>query len=175
MPPCRDLFDCEDRIRGSDHEIACIFRDEQTLLKGGITQHYIFGVGFTEEEFALMRHAILTHNHTGPYTNSFSLGDVTKAAEADLREIRVVGRRFTFSMKPGDGGWPPPEAIRERYHAIENDYRFYLEFRIRYLAVARREHIPEKDDARFFNHLVWERLAREMGLRYTREDWPGSE
>ncbi len=175
MPPCRDLFDCERRIRGSDHEIACIFADEQTLLKGGITQHYIFGVGFTDEEFELMRHAILTHNHTGPYTNSFSLGDVAKAAEADLREIRVVGKRFIFSMKPGDAGWPAAGAIRERYRAIENDYRFYLESRIRFLAVARREGIPEGDDCRLFNHLVWERLSREMGLCYTREDRPGRE
>jgi hypothetical protein len=172
MPLCRDIFDCEDRIRFSDHEIACIFSDYRTLLKGGITQRYIFGVGFTEEEFALMRRNILTHNHTGPYTNSFSLGDVIKAAEADLREIRVVGRRFTFSMKPGDYGWPPPEAIRDRYHMIENDYRFYLGFQIRYLAAARRECIPERDDARFFNHLIWERLSQEMGLCYTREDWP---
>ncbi|MDN7025771.1 hypothetical protein FGU65_12925 [Methanoculleus sp. FWC-SCC1] len=173
MPPCRNLFDCERRIRGSDHEIACIFADEWTLLKGGITQGYIFGVGFTDEEFSLMRRGILTHNHTGPYTNSFSLGDVTKAVEADLREIRVAGQRFTFSMKPGAAGWPAPEAIRERYHAIENDCRFYLEFRIRFLEVGRREGVPEGDDARFFNHLIWERLSREMGLCYSREEWPG--
>ncbi|RXE55357.1 hypothetical protein ABH15_11415 [Methanoculleus taiwanensis] len=172
MPSCSDIFECENRIRSRNHEVACIFKDYHTLLKGGITQSYIFGVGFTEEEFLLMAGNILTHNHTGDYTNSFSLGDVTKAAEADLREIRVVGKRFTYSMRPGNHGWPGADAIAAKYREIEGDYRFYLHFRITLLGIAARERIPPGDETRFFNHLIWERLAAEMDLLYHREPWP---
>ncbi|KUG20545.1 MAG: hypothetical protein KO206_00980 [Methanomicrobiaceae archaeon] len=172
MPPCRDIVECEERIRCKEYEVAYIFLDHHTLLKGGITQRYIFGVGFSEEEFALMQNNILTHNHTGEYTNSFSLGDVAKAAEANLKEIRIAGKRFTYSLAPGDRGWPPPDAIRAKYREIEGDYGFYLHARIAFLGIASCEQIPPDAGSRFFNHLIWERLAREMGLRYLREPWP---
>ena len=69
MTICDDIFYYEDSIRHKDYEIAFIFADYYTLLKGWITQKYPKNVFFTQEEFELMRNNILTHNHTGDYTN----------------------------------------------------------------------------------------------------------
>jgi hypothetical protein len=172
MTICDDIFSCEDSIRHKDYEIAFIFADYYTLLRGRITQKYPKNVFFTEEEFELMQNNILTHNHTGAYTNSFSREDVLKAAEAELKEIRVVGGRYTYSMVPGRQGWPACDRIEEKYEELMYSFDFEYDFRIRFAEIAEAEQISALDYHRVYNHFIWARLAEEMDLKYSRKTWP---
>ena len=46
---------------------------------------------------------------------TFTKKDLLFAARYQLSEIRLTGRSFAFSLRPGKAGWPDPEILARRY------------------------------------------------------------
>ena len=117
-------------------------------------------VRFPESALQRGQGATFTHNHPGG--TSFSLDDVALAAEFQFGELRVVAPLQRFIMQPGRS-WPSPSDIETAYNDI---------FRHAQLDVHNRVTAGELQ-AKFKGaetmHVVWERIAKQFGMRYTRE------
>lgn len=94
------VHEIEDKIRNQDYEsAACVDKDGNVLLfKDGEQSQ----VAFTQEENALMKDNVLTHNH--PSSSIFSKEDVDYWLGNDLQEIRATNRLgITYSLSRGEG------------------------------------------------------------------------
>lgn len=80
------LGDFESTIQKQDFESAAAFKDGVKLFEkdGEAAQ-----VQFTPEEIALMKDAILTHNH--PSNRSLSLADILLYVRSGAKEMRATG------------------------------------------------------------------------------------
>lgn len=125
------------------------------------TDHRPNQVTFTPAQLASLNGAILTHNHPGG--RSLSRADVLLACRWGLAEIRAVTSRYTYSVKPPAGGWPPmDEAALQALIDWEGDLlnrRLNREIERGVLTNAQAELA--------FHHRLWERLAAREILRYS--------
>jgi hypothetical protein len=121
-------------------------------------------VSFTPDELAQMRGATFTHNHH--YTTGLTMEDGRFAADNHLAEMRAVDANHTYSLRPSlHTNWSQqywdrviqPSWNRNR-DAVANEIR---------LQAWRTGKAPD-DLASQQWHQVWERVARETGLRYAR-------
>lgn len=131
-----------------------------------VGQGYETGVHFTNEEAALMRGMVMTHNHPGG--SAFSLEDLQFASLAGLREIRVVGtgadkEQFLYRASPNaTGKWPgAPEILRSSYGINEA-------LRAKYMPLVQRGELsPTRANQAHFHALNTE-LAKSLGYNYSR-------
>lgn len=106
---------------------------------------------------------VLTHNHPGD--SSFSPDDVNVAIALDLGELRVVSVSYTYSLKPGEDGWPTTSALAAASSRYEQEV--YDEY-VALVAAGKAKWgdattlaIIEERNSRVFN---------EFMLKYMRED-----
>jgi len=105
--------------------------------------------------------ATFTHNHPGG--TSFSVEDVSLAAEYKFGEMRVVTPLQRFSMQP-IGDWPLPEEVESAYNAIERSAMLDVHNMV----------TGGELDARFKGaesmHVIWTRVSDLLKMKYTREN-----
>ncbi len=113
----------ESKIRNNNYETGIILGSNGKVLlrkKGDGSQ-----VSFTNEEMALMKDKVFTHNHPSGNTDRYSIGhafsgnDYAAGVEADVKELRAVTKGYTFSMKRPKNGWgATPSEIKQAYNRI---------------------------------------------------------
>lgn len=148
----------EEKIRHEKLETGTLINaDGQTILQR---------VGEPDKvrfpEAALQRGmgATFTHNHPGG--TSFSLDDVALAAEFQFGELRVVAPLQRFIMQPGRS-WPSPGDIETAY----NDVFRHAQLDVHNRVTAGELHAKFKGAETM--HVLWERVAKQFGMKYTRE------
>lgn len=161
----------ESLIRGNSYESAAVIdtSGKQLLFKKGDKRQ----VAFSPEESALMKDAILTHNHPSGLTdrykigNSFSNPDILTAISSDVKEIRAATARYSFSIKRPKAGWGTDvSATNARLSIIEGSIKRKLQGYIdNYkgnpdVAIARANVLH--------HHLKSKELAKMMGWTYTK-------
>ncbi len=154
----------EDDIAGLKFErIHVLNRGGETIFTkdGTINQ-----IGFTRLDLDTIRaggsEIVSTHNHP-TLGASFSLEDVTLATITDMSEVRVVGRRYLYSMRRPEAGWPPQQLIASEYQIADS----MVERTLRKAVRTGRMTAAEAELAH--DHAIWERVARELRLDYRRE------
>jgi hypothetical protein len=103
---------------------------------------------------------IVTHTH--PTDMPFSVPDAQAAIAGGVSAMRVVGPHATYTLQPGASGhWPDVGAVTRSYtrHLAASTSRIRTMTPRATAALA--DYLP--------NHLAWRGVARELGLRYTRQ------
>lgn len=108
----------------------------------------------------------LVHNHPSGleyfgFGRSLSKPDIKTAARQDLASIAAVSRRREYTMKPGPGGWLKPNTIDDAFEREKVAVKGYLGPRV---ADGRT---PEWKANQEHHHLVWRKVARELGMKYS--------
>lgn len=161
----------ESLIRGNSYESAVIIdaSGKQLLFKKGDKRQ----VAFNTEESALMKDAILTHNHpsglSGRYKigNSFSNPDILTAVSSDVKEIRAVTARYSFSIRRPKTGWgTDASATRARLGVIEGGIKRKLQSYVDNYK-GNIEDAIERANV-LHHHLKSKELAKMMGWTYTK-------
>lgn len=110
----------EAAIAGHKSEYAILYdgRGNKLFKKHG-GQHEVI---YTDDEWALMKNGVLTHNH--PLGATFSPDDICVLRESGLKEIRAVGRDGVFVLRNPDI-WPDelssPDKIFAAYDTIQKE------------------------------------------------------
>ena len=167
----------EKQIRPQTFESAYVVDENANVILDKNGQQ--FSVNFSPAEMAAMKQApgaVLTHNHprgwgfpaTNPQRqgNSFSLADISLAADVELAEVRAATPTHNYSMKPGANGWNASyfaSTIDPAYRKAKAEVDALL-----YSKVAKRK-ITSDEAASMYFHEIWKRVAKRVGLRYTRQ------
>lgn len=132
-----------------------------------------YQVAFQKNELALMKDAVLTHNHPrgwgfknneiGHIGNSFSYSDIALAMTADLAEIRAVTPLYTFSLKRPESGWGVTLKDFEKFYDKQNRILTY-EFR----ELIRMKYITPETASAIHYHKLWQRIAKHYNWNYTK-------
>lgn len=132
-------------------------------------------VEFTASEAAMMRGAIVTHNHPnlGWGKNdarskglSFSDADVQAACLVQAGEMRAVSAGYRHSLKPPESGWNAQfwnKKVEPSYR--KNERSVYNEFVGKVLTGKMRIDEAEAN----YHHEVITRTAKETGMKYERK------
>ncbi|WP_347135324.1 phage minor capsid protein [[Clostridium] symbiosum] len=110
----------EAAIAGHKSEYAILYDERgNKLFKKHGGQHEVI---YTDDEWALMKNGVSTHNH--PLGATFSPDDICVLKESGLKEIRAVGRDGVFVLKQPDI-WPDelssPDKIFAAYDTIQKE------------------------------------------------------
>jgi hypothetical protein len=166
----------EDEIRAQRFESAFFWDWQGNLLLSKDGEPDL--VRFTPQEIALVKGSISTHNH--PYGwkfserdprragYSFSENDVKSACHASLSVLRIVTPQFRFMLKAPSQGWNVDyweTTLKPACQQTQAVVRVYLKAQIQ----ARQ--ILQSDGEALFRHLLWTRVATELGLTYSREEF----
>lgn len=167
----------ESRIRPQVFESAAAFdiNGNQLFFKNGAAT----SVTFTSEEVSMMYGGVVTHNHPRGWGypesdlrrggNSFSLDDVALAAKAKAKEMRAASPWYNHSIKPGPDGWSIEMYKEKIVPAYEKHKRSLYSEQIRDLQAGKLNLNKAEAD---FIHDIWTRVAKEIGLIYSRERIP---
>jgi hypothetical protein len=155
----------EKRIRGLRLEHAYVFApDGQFRFRKSSREAR--RVQFSDEEFALLKGAVLTHNH--PDGGSLSEQDLRTAMHAGLLQVRAVTRSHRYWVDcPADGWTSGARTIVSTAMVVE---RAALRAELGYAVV--RGELTRGEAGRALHHLLWTRLARDAILVYGWEPWP---
>lgn len=121
-------------------------------------------IKFTDSEMQIIRNKILTHNHPTGY--SFSVDDIRLSAGSQLKEIRAVGEKYSYSMKPPATGWDEKfykEKIVPAHRSADKSTRIEFWNKIRNKEITIEEANLEHA------HKVWQRVAIHTGVIYERK------
>lgn len=121
-----------------------------------------------KEWLGKMAGCTFVHNHPSGlvsfgFGTSFSPADVASSSAQRMARVVAVSPRRIYTMEPGPGGWPTPEAIRQAFEKHNDIANAYLGHRVSAGLT------PEWKAKQAHNHIVWRGVAREMGMRYTVE------
>ena len=161
----------EAKIRNNNYETGIVLGSNGKVLlrkRGDEGQ-----VGFTQEEIALMKDQVFTHNHPSGNTDRYSIGhafsgdDYASGVNANVKEIRAVTKGYTFSMKrPKDGWKATPSEIKQAYNKIWMEHakdagRYMRNYKgNKKLASARADILIAHKSAKD--------MAKKFGWKYTR-------
>lgn len=123
-------------------------------------------VSFNAEELKKIRGNSFTHNH--PHGTSFSLPDIKLASTYRVVEARACGKKYIYSMKPEKSGWNKKyfdEKIKPLYSKYDDE--IYAELTPRVIS----GELSNEEWNMLHNHMVWERVSRDLGLDYKRMEW----
>lgn len=172
--PAEKIAAVEARIRPQRFESAAVLNanGDQVFFKDGEQ----YKVEFTKMELALMRDNIITHNHPRGWGHpvddprrggsSFSLEDIRLASRGEAREIRAASPWYDHSMMPGENGWNYDyfkDVIAPAFQKADDE--FYSESM---RAIADRKITLAQAEADRY-HVVWERVSKRLGLKYSRK------
>ncbi|WP_202412764.1 hypothetical protein [Duganella lactea] len=149
----------EEKIRHDKLETAALIDTDGRVLAQA--QGRPDQVSVPIEALASARGALFTHNHPGG--TSFSVEDILNAADFGFSEIRVVTALQRFSMMPGKA-WPDPVEIEKAYNAVLGHAKLDAHNRVT------AGELQAKFKGAETMHIVWERLAKQLGMKYTREN-----
>ena len=96
----RTLASVESSIRHLPYENSAII-DE----KGNIIEQVSGERGRVGYDGIRAENNYVTHNHPGEDSASLSRKDIMNAIESNVKEVRAVTGRYTYSMKPSGKGW----------------------------------------------------------------------
>lgn len=134
---------------------------ETLLKKTGAADH----VALTAPEAALLKDAVLVHNHPG-IPQSFSVDDIKLAVEYGLQEIHAVDRLYHYQVsRPAGAAWGPEywrTLLGPTVQRIEADVRQRLD---QALAAGK---ITASERVALFDHMIWEEVNQEIPLGYLR-------
>ncbi len=162
----------EDQLRWQRYESSYFWDRQGNLLfrKNGEVDR----ITFNDEEIIRMRGAAATHNHPHGWNYSvrdprragytFSKQDMRLACLASLLFLRVVTPRFRYMMKPPAQGWDLVywETILQPIYQ-----RVYGMMRTELRAKVQGRQVLQAEAEMQFRHLIWERVAAELGLGYS--------
>jgi hypothetical protein len=104
---------------------------------------------------------VLTHNHPGG--RSFSPEDVEIGRFYRLDEVRAVSRTYTYSISPGEKGWPILSThISDSYDKHNAAVKSIFGPKVSSGSMS----VKEANDTH--HHEVWVRVSAELGLNYKR-------
>lgn len=165
----------EDEIRrNKSFETAVLFNDDGQVIfeKKGRAR----SVNFTDEEVALFKDKIFTHNHPtgwfapegsiGRIGNSFSPPDVLTSIKNDVKELRVATPLMRFSMKRPTGGWP---LLKDAIFEIKRlDYIVTEE----YYSRINNGYLTEGQASVTHWHEIWKRFSEQFEIEYSKKGAP---
>jgi hypothetical protein len=130
-------------------------------------------VELTDGEAALLKDAIMTHNHPtgwkypersfGHIGNSFSAADILLTIKFDAQECRVITPMMRFLMKRPAGGWPELREVKIQYELINREV-----LKENYARIYKETLTPMQAQA-IHNHEVWKRFSLKFGIEYTKK------
>ena len=155
------MLAAEHSIRGNtDYETAFIFDGDGKQLKKIKGGKKSVDIGKPPKD------SIITHNH--PSNVSFSVADILTATMNDVKEIRAVGKTYTYSLKRPKGGW-------DKVHSLG----------VVHLVIAEARKMAKQSTDIYYNngngtsransanmllpHLTMKLVAQEMGWEYTKK------
>ena len=166
----------EDEIRAQRFESAFFWDGRGNLLfsrDGELTR-----VKFTDEERVLLQGSFSTHNHPLGWNyserdprragNSFSENDVRAACYFSLAILRIVTPQLRYMMKPPPAGWDGEyweKTLGPTYR------RIYQQTMDEFMAKVQARQMLSSVAGTTFSHEVWSRVAAQLGLNYTREEF----
>ena len=155
----------EKHIRGLRLEHAYVLASDGRLLLRKNSRE-ADRVQFSDEEFALLKGCVLTHNH--PFGGSLSEQDLRIAMHAGLLQIRTVTRSHRYWIDCPAGGWT--FETRTMISTAMVVGRAALRAELTYAVV--RGELTVEEANRTIHHLLWTRLAQDAILAYGWEPWP---
>ena len=122
-------------------------------------------VVFDVEQVKSFRGKIFTHNH--PVVSAFSPEDIEFAMEFGLAQLRLVDRKYKYVLIPGPEGWSLStwESVERILGQVKKEVGTILTEKI----VSGKMSEDQFDEA--FWHEVWDRIAKQTGLKYERRRW----
>lgn len=164
-PALNKVIDVKEReIAGLNTEKGYLFDPHGNVLLSKVGDRS--SIGFTETELALFSNNVFTHNH--PRDSSFSHQDIGLAATWNLSEIRAVGVENRHSMRRPVEGWSLDYWENTIQPAVD---RHNNEIRAEFTQKIRSGEMTVDKANKLHWHEVWTRVARELGLDYTKESW----
>lgn len=172
------VIDIENSIRkNSKFETAVAFGKNGNIVidKRGTTTR----VAFKNEECAMMKDCVLTHNHPSGWSakentigrigSSFSYADISLSINRDVAEIRAVTPTYTFSMKRPTNGWGVNVGKLKNDFDIANENMRIKMFEIidKAKTLENIRQATERANTLHF-HLIWKELAKKYGWKYTK-------
>lgn len=159
----KTLAGIESSIRAKSYESMAVVNEKgkQILfIKGGKSS---VSANAAQEE--LLRGNIVTHNH--PRLSSFSSKDLKTMVAHNVKEMRVVTRDYTFSMKRPKSGWGKDE--RAVVYAINEAHWKTLSKLETYVITYRGDKKQALARANaIHSHLMSKQLAKTLGWNYTK-------
>lgn len=121
-----------------------------------------YQVGFTVEELAQLKDAIVTHNHPG--VASFSISDIGLMIQYDVAEMRAVDAAYIYSAARPAEGWTAQdkEALMQVIH--DTEAAVVGEFMDKFV----RGEISEAQIEAELYHELWQRVSAATKLAYDR-------
>lgn len=164
-PALNKAIDAKEReIAGRTTEKGYLFDPEGNVILSKVGGES--SISFTRDELTEFANNILTHNH--PRDSSLSPDDVALAATWNLREIRAVGAENRHSMRRPESGWS-----RDYWDntILPSANRHNNEVRTEFTQKIRSGEMTIEKANKLHWHEVWTRVARELGLDYSKESW----
>lgn len=159
-PGRRSVMAAEREIANSPVEVTAVFDQagNPVMRKSGDAM----SVGFTREEQALLRNAVVTHNH--PVVSSFSVDDIRLMLRHGVQEMRAIDAKYVYRMARPGGRLSQDQvgALIEQANEAESEVWG------RWLDLLLAGEIAEERFAAEVYHEVWLRFAAEGPLDYTR-------
>lgn len=168
----KNIVGIEQRYRNNTDETLHIFSQDGTYVKsvGGKGAKVLFN------KYDAPQDAILTHNHPlsigrkgiSSIGNSFSTADIMTAVDMNVKEIRAVTPRYTYSMKRPKEGWNigSTASFKRQYKKIVNSVKAEM---TDYLNKAGWSKEARERAAVTINHKVNTALAKKYGWDYTKK------
>jgi len=161
------------KIRKVEQEIVNMPIERGVILdyKGNIQfqkDGTVSGIKFTPGEMKYFKGNIVTHNHPGQakykYAKmSFSPADIKAACTGQAKEIRVVAGKKLYIMKPPDGKMWNEKYYKNAIKPVMQEHANKIQMDSMLLPDYESKQYYEE-----FNHTMWERVASDLGLRYTK-------
>lgn len=159
------IASAESEIRHSKRETGVVIDDDGNVVfrKEGSVER----IEFTPEEAMRMKDHTFTHNHPDGTTaaSTFSGADLDLAERANVRELRAVTTKATYSMERPDSGWPSGLAFD--HMGIEQQTREEL-----FGKILSKEITQRKAESMFWD-MTMERTAAKHGIKYTKTAYNG--
>ncbi|MFA7120245.1 MAG: hypothetical protein WC277_02080 [Bacilli bacterium] len=168
LPPISREVDRVITQRGSldwnpDHEVGTVFtRDGEEVYRKRGDKH---SISFTKEELIHFEGNVFTHTH--PSGGPFSEADLEFASHVELTEIRAAGDRWEFILQPPEDTGRFTEklfASKIRPALASTNKELYDLF----WGKINNNEISVDEAGSQHQHLLWERVAKATGIRYTR-------
>lgn len=109
------LDNVEKNIRNKDIEYLAAF-DEKGNKLADITSGLTDEVELSDGLVTYLQDndvSVITHNHPG--NSSLSYADISLASGMDIDEIRAVSKKYAYSLKPGEDGWPKIDGSQNEF------------------------------------------------------------
>lgn len=157
------------RLKKIEKEIAGLDMEKAVILNpDGTTFHQKLGdedmVRFDSNELRKFSGKTFAHNH--PLDITLSENDIFLARNTNLAEIRAVGDRYVYSMKPGPDGWGDEQQYIRAYLSAKEQYMPELEKKYEAGIITYTEYKGKLRD------LIWKKVAKDVGYEYKRIPWP---